>query len=100
MIWKYFLFILTITIMEIIVIIGIRHLIADIIKRMAQVSTGIIQYYNGEKEKGRDNIANGLAQDFGLDKDARALLRDTCELPNGSCNKCKWWTCPGKEKNE
>ena len=100
MIWKCFLFILTITIMEIIVIIGVRHLIADIIKRMAQVSTGIIQYYNGEKEKGRDNIANGLVQDFGLDKDARALLRNTCELPNGSCEKCECWTCPGKEKNE
>ena len=101
MFWKYFIIYSIISAIATIAgILSAKSYIKTVIKHMAQVSTGIIQYYTGNKEEGRENIAYGLALDFGLDEDARALLRETCELPNGSCDKCKWWTCPGKENEE
>ena len=105
MFWEYIILFFVLSIITTIVgtIYGIKmamYYLKTVIEHMAQVSTGIIQYYTGNKEEGRENIAYGLALDFGLDEDARALLRDSCELPHGSCEKCKWWTCPGKENEE
>lgn len=76
-----------------------KDFIQSIIKHLSAVSEGIILYYNGEKKKGREYVAHGLAQDFGLNTAARQWLVDTCEESKTKCEDCPFWTCPGKGEN-